>query len=137
MPILPHKSAAGLASGAEITHQAQAEQKSGISRSMHAKLKLNAHLMAESRDELAVELARDPNLNPQEMLDRITEIQNVAKKVEELSKSYPKPSESKLTPADLDVMRDMAKKYGQKVTADCFSTKQPAVSDLLNGKSKV
>ncbi|WP_429219445.1 hypothetical protein [Aeromonas veronii] len=137
MSILNDESTGATGCSATTTHQVQAEQKTIISRRMHAQLKLNAHLMAQSRDDLAVELARTPNLPPQEMMNKITAIQHVAKSVEALSDSYVDAPQGELTPADVEVMKDMAKKYGQTVTAKCFSTKQPAVSDLINGKTKV
>ncbi|ANN26448.1 TPA: hypothetical protein RQK07_004370 [Vibrio vulnificus] len=137
MGVLNEESAGTTGTGAATIQQVQAEQKATISRRMHAELKLNAHLMAQSRDNLAVELAQTPNLDPQEMMNRITEIQRVAQNVEKLSDSYADAPETPLTSADVDVMKDMSKKYGQSVTAKCFSIKQPAVSDLINGKTKV
>ncbi len=137
MSMLNEEGADVTGGGAPTTQQVQTEQKATISRRLHAELKLNAHLMAQSRDKLAVELAQTPNLDPQEMMNRITEIQHLARRVEQLSASYADAPQTALTSADLDAMKDMSKKYGQSVTAQCFSTKQPAVSDLINGKTKV
>jgi hypothetical protein len=135
MEILNESSTNG-ATVTPITHQVKAEVKSTISRSLQAELNLNAHLMAESRDKLAVELASTPNIPPQEMLNKIMEIQSIAQQVNSLATSYNAPTSSELTKDDLDSMRKMSDRYGQKVTAKCFGTKQPNVSDLLSGKAK-
>ena len=137
MTILQNENTTSITGSAPVTHLVKAEQKSTISRRMHAELKLNAHLMAESRDKIAVELAKNPNLDPQEMMDKIIQIQTVTKQVQELSEAYTDAPRTDLTAEDVEAMRSMANRYGQKVTADCFSTKQPAISDLLNGKNKV
>lgn len=137
MGILNEEATAVVGGGLSTMQVVPVEQKSTISRRMHAELKLNAHLMAKSRDNLAVELARTPNLDPQEMLNRITEIQHVTNKVEELSASYADAPQTPLTSSDVEAMKNMSNMYGQSVTAKCFSLKQPAVSDLINGKTKV
>lgn len=123
--------------GASVTHQVKAETRSTISRKMHAELKLNAHLVAESRDNLAVELARSNGLSPQEMLDKVVQVKNLAQQAENLSSSYDEALNTELTQSDITAMKQMADKHGQKVTAKCFGISQPAVSDHLTGKTKV
>ena len=137
MSILNEESTGVVSGVAPTTQQVKSEQKATISRRMHAELMLNTHLIAQSRDKLAVELAQTPNLAPQEMMNRIIEIQGVASKVKDLSDSYADAPQGDITPADVEAMKDMSKKYGQTVTAKCFSSKQPAISDLINGKTKV
>lgn len=117
--------------------QVQAKSQTTISRKMHAELRLNAHLVSESRDKLAVELARSSGLSPQEMLNKVVQVQQLATQAENLSSSYDDALNTDLTPSDVIAMKKMADNHGQKVTAKCFGVSQPAVSDHLTGKTKV
>ncbi|MGL4845548.1 MAG: hypothetical protein ACRC2Y_13170 [Aeromonas veronii] len=126
-------SSTGLATSAQY---AQVEQKTTVSRTMLARLRLNSHLVAEAKEELAKELVNIPTIDPQEMLNKIIQVRETSKQIDLLAATYANAQEAPMTPQDVQTMKEIANVHGQKVAGNCFGISQPAVSDYLTGKTK-
>lgn len=105
-----------------------------LSASTAARYRQAKESFETAKEQAIRDLATNPNLKPQEMMDAMVNIQSMHQKVAEFTSEIARLANADITPNDAPTMRKMrAEGTTDAKIAEWFDTNQTKVNRMING----
>lgn len=112
----------------------EASARTPLSASTAARYRQAKESFEVAKEQAIRDLATNPNLQPQEMMDSMVRIQDMHKKIDSFTDDIAKTSNAAVTPNDTPTMRQMrAEGATDAKIAEWFDTNPTKVNRAING----
>jgi hypothetical protein len=122
-----------LISVTENVVESNVQQNQGHSRETLGHLNLATANLANAQASIAMDIARNPNMSPEDMLGRLQQMQEIQKQAASMRDTVSQNVSPNFAPNDVGFIRDLkAQNMSEKNIAAVLETNQTRINRLLN-----